>query len=109
MSINDIVSNLAEAIKATPEFAKLKQANSILQSNAKLKKELDDFNQKQKILYSSKISANEAESRVRELNSAYDSLSKIPEFSRYLSASKEFNEKMNKIYNILGDLLDKGF
>ncbi len=109
MGLNERIHDLSEALKATAEYSRLRQAKMVLEKNPALKKELEDFNKKQSELLSGKLSSVQAESRVKELNSRFEAMSKISEVDAYLKALKSFDSVLSKVYKSLGDSLDNGF
>lgn len=108
MAVNDKAKELAEAIKATAEFAELRQAKSVIDRDRNLKTGLDSFNKKQTELYNSKLPVKEMETRVAELNKNFGELAKIPEVDKYLKASKKFNDLVGKIYSSINNGIESG-
>ena len=108
MGLNDHIQGLVGYIQSTPEFSKLKEAKSSLHRNTGLTKELDAFNEGQKQLYSGKMGEKESEAKIRQMNAAFDKLSKIPEVDRYLRALNDFNRMLTGIYDRINAGFEKG-
>lgn len=92
MGVRQKASELAAELKRTPDFAELKKAKAVIDGIPALKRELQDFNQKQNAIYSSRLPSSEVASRMEQLGKKYAELSKIPEINRYLRATKAFND-----------------
>lgn len=107
MKLNDVTYVLIDALKATPEFATLKQYKEIIDKNGSLRNKLLEFNKKQMDLYNGKISSKESELRVYELEENYRDLSKIKEIGDYLKASKQFYDKMGTAFKLINDSIEK--
>ncbi|HEY9062266.1 MAG TPA: YlbF family regulator [Pseudobacteroides sp.] len=107
MGLNNHIWGLVEAIKASSEFSKLKQANDIISKNPVLKKELEDLNARQEQLLTSRLSAKEAESNLKQLNSKIESLSNLPEVDSYFKAAHAFERMMYNIYKEISGYLEK--
>jgi len=107
MGMDDILLRLVEVIKSSPEFSRLKQANAVISKNPDLKRELGEFNSSQKQLFSGKLPAKEAESRIKQLDIKLENLSKIPEVKNYLNALNSLNRMMENINNNLNEYLQK--
>jgi cell fate (sporulation/competence/biofilm development) regulator YlbF (YheA/YmcA/DUF963 family) len=107
MSIDDGLSGLVEVIKSSPEFSRLKQAKAVISKYPDLKRELEEFNLSQKQLFSGKVSAKDAESRVKQLNIKLENLSKIPEVKNYLNALNALNQMMVKMNSSINESLEK--
>lgn len=107
MSIDDILPRLVEAIKSSPEFSRFKQAKAVISKNPDLKGELEEFNLSQKQLFTGKLSTNEAESRIKQLDIKFKNLSKIPEVKNYLNALSALNHMMVKINSDINKCLEK--
>jgi len=90
MGLKNKTDELAAALKATAEFAELKQAKSAIDRNRGLKSQFEDMKRRQTAFYSGRLSAKEAEAGLAELDKAFGQLSAIPEFSRYMEAAKKF-------------------
>lgn len=108
MAVNDKAKELAEAIKATAEFAELRQAKSVIDRDRNLKTGLEAFNKKQTELYNSKLGVKEMEARVAELNKSFSELAKIPEVDKYIKASKKFNDLIGKVYSSINSAVESG-
>ena len=106
MGLNDKAKEFIDSVKATPEFAELRQSRSVIEKNRVLKNRVDDFSKHQMELYASKISPREVEARMAELNKKFEDLSKIPEVDKFLKASKQFNDMMSKVYKSMNDSLE---
>ena len=108
MGLKNKASELAEALKATVEFAELKQAKAVIDRNRSLKSEVEGLKRKQTALYSGRISAKEAESRMAELDKAFKQLSGVPEFSRYMETSGKFNQLLNDTFREINESIEAG-
>ncbi|MGE5473288.1 MAG: YlbF family regulator [Ignavibacteriales bacterium] len=108
MNVNEGLVELAEAIKATAEYSKLKQARSIISKNPNLIKEIEELSLSQKQLYSKEMSAKEVEVRMQQLKNKFGILSKNPDMGNYLKASNDFNILISKIYKNIDEHLEKG-
>ena len=106
MRLDDKAIELVNVIKATAEFAELKQAKAAIDKNKALKSELEEFDKKQHQLLEMKIPAKEAEARTAELNKKFGSLSKIPEVEKYLDASRQVGNMLSKLYKIINDSIE---
>lgn len=98
--------NFISVIKSTREFNELVHAKNYIEKNSSLKNEVFEFNRRLAHIYSSNNSMNVIESKVNELNRQFGSLSKIPEVSRFLKASKSFNDMMIKVYKSMNDSIE---
>jgi cell fate (sporulation/competence/biofilm development) regulator YlbF (YheA/YmcA/DUF963 family) len=107
MGIDDVMIRLVEAIKTSPEFSRLKQAKSVISKNPNLKREIEEFTLSQKQLFSGKLPVKEAESRIKQLDTKLESLSKIPEVRNYLEALNALNQMMAKINYSINEFLEK--
>lgn len=107
MRLTDITYTLINAIKATPEYASLKQYKAIIDKNDSLRGKLIEFSKKQTNLYSGKISGKEADLMARELEENYRDISKINEVAEFLKASKQFNDIMFTVYKSINDSIEK--
>ena len=101
MNVRSKATELAGALKATAEFAELRQAKAAVDSNKALRTELENLKNRQASLYSGKLPAQEVKSRMTELDKAYGQLSGIPEFNRYLKAAKKFSELFHFVFRIM--------
>ena len=108
MGLKNKAVELADALKATVEFAELKQSKAVIDRNRSLKSEVEDLKRKQSTLYSGRISAKEAESRLVEIDKAFKQLSLIPEFNRYLETSGKFNELLNDTFKQINESIEAG-
>lgn len=106
MSINKSIYRLIEEVKVTPEFQKLKNTNSVISNNPLLKKDLEEFNQKQKKLHSSKLEQSQREALIKDLNTMFNRLSKIPEIDKYIKSLTDFNNMMSRVFKNLNDFLE---
>ena len=91
MGLREKAVELAMELKRTADFAELKQAKIAIDRYPSLRRELEDFNKRQTVLYNSRLSASEAASRLEQLGKKYEELSNVNEINRYLKASKAFN------------------
>lgn len=107
MGLNDHILGVAEAIKTSSEFSRLKQAKTIISKIPSLKKELEEFNAGQKLLLAGRLSTKDAESNLKQLNAKFDSLSKVPEVDNYIKALNDFNQMMSRIYNKISEYLER--
>lgn len=107
MSIDDALLRLIEVIKSGPEFTRLRQAKAIISKNPELKRELEEFNYNQRQLYYGKLPAKEADVRMKQQNTKYESLSKIPDVKNYLNALNALNQVMDKINENISESLEK--
>ncbi len=108
MDLKSKASELAEALKATAEFAELKQAKEAVDRNRGLRSEIEALRRKQRALFSGRLSANEAESGMAELNRNFGQLTGIPEFDRYMEVSGRFNELLNRILRQINESVESG-
>lgn len=102
MRINEKARELANFLKSTAEFNELKQSKAGIDRNRSLKAEVEEYDRKQKALFSGKY-AGDAETGMRELGKRYESMSKIPEIDRYLKAAKAFNDILAELYKTVND------
>lgn len=108
MGLKNKAAELAEALKATPEFAGLRQAKAAIDRNRSLKSEVEDLKRRQTALYSGRLSQNEAESRMAELNKVFGELTGVPEFKDYLETSGKFNELLNETFRQINESIEAG-
>jgi cell fate (sporulation/competence/biofilm development) regulator YlbF (YheA/YmcA/DUF963 family) len=108
MNVNESSIALAEAIKTTAEYSKLKQARSVIWGKPNLKKEIEEYNLSQKQLYNNRAPSKEIESKVQQLKTKYDNLLKNPEVDSYIKALNGFNELISKVYKNINQHLDNG-
>jgi cell fate (sporulation/competence/biofilm development) regulator YlbF (YheA/YmcA/DUF963 family) len=108
MGLKNKASELAEALKATVEFAELRQAKVVIDRNGSLKSEVEDLKRKQTALYSGRTSAKEAESRMTELNKAFGQLSAVPEFKKYMETSGKFNQLLQDTFKEINEAIEAG-
>lgn len=108
MGLKNKAAELAEALKATVEFDELKQSKAVIERNRSLKSEVEDLKRKQTALYSGRISAKEAESRLAELDNAFRQLSHVPEFNRYMETSEKFNVLLNDTFRQISESIEAG-
>lgn len=106
MGIREKATELAAELKRTREFAELKQAKAAVDGIPALRRELEQFNRKQNSLYTSKLSQTEADSKMGELNRTFAELSRNPEVSRYLKASRSFNDQLASVFNEINASLE---
>lgn len=99
-------AELAGALKATAEFAELRQAKAAVDANRSLRVELENLKKRQAALYSGKLSEQAARSGMAELDRTVGQLSGIPEFNRYLKAAKKFSELMNETFKQINEALE---
>ena len=109
MGLDDNISRLVETIRASSEFSKLKQAKLMLSKNPGLKKDLEEFNAGHKQLLSGRPVTKETESKIKQLNSKFESLSKVPEVEYYLKALNDFNKMLSNVYSRINEYLEKEF
>lgn len=106
MGLYEKARELAASVKATREFAELKRAKADIDRNRELKREVDTFVKRQTEIFTSNKSQREVEAKVAELNKKFQSLSKIPEVTRFLNAGKEFNNMMARAYKMINESID---
>lgn len=106
MNVKSKAAELAGALKATVEYAELRQAKAAVDANRALRTELENLKKKQGPLYSGKLPEREARSRMAELDKAYGQLSGIPEFGRYLKAARKFNELLYETFRQINETLE---
>lgn len=104
---NDVLSRLVEEIKSSPEFLRLKQAKAVISKNPTIKKELEEYSQSQRQLFSGKLPTKDAEGRAKQLDTKFENLSKIPEVKNYLNAIGALNQIMLKINFDINERLEK--
>lgn len=108
MGLKNKAAELADALKASVEFAELKQAKAAIDRNRNLKNEVEDLKRKQTVVYSGRISAKEAESRIADINKIFGRLSEIPEFKRYMDTTVKFNEVLNETFRLINESIETG-
>ncbi|MFZ5987249.1 MAG: YlbF family regulator [Bacillota bacterium] len=97
-ALDEKTRKFIEQIKSTGEFRRLKQSRDALARDPELKNKIIRFNQVQADLYSlPEIPQRDKERKLTELNSQFESLSKVPEVAEYLEHYKRFNEFMMEI------------
>ncbi|MEN6316646.1 MAG: YlbF family regulator [Clostridiaceae bacterium] len=106
MGLYESSNNFINTIKSTREFIELIQTKNIIERNSSLRKDVNEFSNKLKEIYSSSSSANEIEVKVQDLNRQFGSLFKSPDVNRFLKASKLFNDMMFKVYKSISDSLE---
>ena len=109
MGVNDSISSLVAAIKSTTEFKKLKQSFEAISSNPSLKKSMEDFSLEQKKVYTGNLTETEAKTRLKQLESKYDSVLKSPDITNYFKALGDFNKSMSNIIESIHESIDKSF
>ena len=106
MGVNEKARELAGEIMSTREFSEVKQAKGVIDKNRELRAKIEDFKKKEADLYGGRLSSSEAQQKAAELTKLFESLSKIPEISRFLKAEKDFNTMLQRTYKTLGDTLE---
>lgn len=107
MNIDSVLGELIDIIKTSPEFSRLKQAKAVLSKNPNLERKLEEFNLSQKQLFSGKLPTKDVEIIAQQLNTKFESLSKILEVRNYLDALNALNQIMIKINNSINVNLEK--
>ena len=106
MSVNSAIKNLANEIKSTREFKKLKQARRKIDKHSNIKRDLQMLQKKQMQLYKSKKSPKQIEKESNEIKRQFQKLSKMAEVNELSKAGEDFNKIMSSVYKELYKILD---
>ncbi len=107
MGLSEQILGLAEIVKVSSEFSRLKQSRSIISKNPALTNEIEELFSSQRQLLAGSLSAKESELSLKQLNTQYEKLSKVPEVGNYIKALNDFNQMMSKIFNKMNEYLEK--
>lgn len=106
MSLSRVKAALVNEIKATRQFKELKQAQSNLNKNKKVKEQLEALQRRQMELFKSKRPARDMERQAKQIENEFQILSRYPEVSRMTKATDSFNKVMGSIYKDISSMLD---
>lgn len=103
MGLNERLSSLVQEIKGTNEYSALQKTRGVIDKNSVLKNKLMDFNKKQGETFDRNISSKEFEEKAKALDMNYGELVKIKEIDDFMTASRKFDELMEKVFKGLND------
>lgn len=108
MGKESALGSFIEELKSGSEFKRLKSAKDAISKNPGLKKDFEEFCTEQNRIFSSRAGLKETGEKLKQLNSKFESLSKIPEIKNYLEALSAFNKIMEKNNSMIGESIEKG-
>ncbi len=107
MELNQAINQLVNALANSTEFNNLRKATQDVKKNTQTKNAFDQFQQKQELLYSNKLSQGDMDKLMNELNNDYERLIQNPQLKNYFSASEAFNNLLNTVMNAVNETLSK--
>jgi cell fate (sporulation/competence/biofilm development) regulator YlbF (YheA/YmcA/DUF963 family) len=105
MNISSKAKELAGLISASGEFRELMQAKRIIDSRKELKQKIESYKSKEMEIRTGRHSSDEYRLKEAELSNAFNSLSSIPEISRFLKAEKSMNNMLQGVYRVIEETL----
>lgn len=106
MDINQRSKEFARYIKNTNEFKLMNKARFEIEKNKSLKKQLDNYINTKNNIYS-RYKLEEASKKISQLNIDHTNFFNVPIVSNYMSATRNFNSMMDKIYKTIENELLK--
>lgn len=100
MDINKKSREFAQYVKNTDEFKYMNQCKQELEKNRSAKNQLNSYINKKNSIYST-YRIEDANKKINSLNQEFESFFSMPLVSNYMSATKDFNLMMDKIYKII--------
>ena len=90
---------LERYLSGTPEFAALKKAKFELSQNPSFNTMVNQFQQKQNMLYNQNPQPTSAQlqNMMTQLNAEYENLRKIPQINQYFTAADAFNKFLSDV------------
>lgn len=105
MDVKTATDQLIQALANTKEYINLRNIKTEINKDGRLRQSLEQFQNKQQMLYTSKLSQDQAQAMMNELNADYEKLSAIPLAARYFSASESFSALLDNVINSVNNVL----